>query len=211
LSDALFVGSPAWDHALFPELDELRRTDEEVRTVSALYQKPSVLTAVAASRSAVLREIAHHEIAHFAGHARVIGENPSTSHLVLAKSAGGFDANVLFASEIAALPLEHVRLVVLSACGDSRGRIASSDGNGLVQAFLDAGAGAVIASQWEADDEATAALTRVLHRELRAGIGPDEALRRAQVAQLDERRRSTLSSSRMWAGFRYTEDGEREK
>jgi CHAT domain-containing protein len=162
-----------------------------------------VLAGASASRQAVLREIGRHDLMHFAGHARVIGDNPGASHLVLARDSAGFGANVIYASEIANLHLDRVRLVVLSACGESRERFARSEGNGLVRAFLDAGAGGVIASQWEADDEATAELTRVLHRELRLGTLPDEALRRAQVALLTGSGWKPYAARRMWGGFRY--------
>jgi CHAT domain-containing protein len=198
----LFVGNPAWDRALFPELDELRRTGAEIQNIGALYTHPLVLGGPAASRSALLREIGRHDLIHFAGHARVIVDNPGASHLVLARDTAGFGANVLYASDIANLHLDGVRLVVLSACGESRDPFARSEGNGLVQAFLDAGAGAVIASQWEADDDATAELTRVLHRELRSGTTGDEALRRAQLALLGGAEGRVLAARRMWSGFR---------
>jgi len=207
----LFVGSPTWDRALFPELEELRKTDAEIQSIGALYAHPVVLAGAAASRSAVLSEVGRHDLMHFAGHARVIADNPGASHLVLARDDAGFGANVLYASEIAKLRLERVRLVVLSACGGSPDRFAGSEGNGLVQAFLDAGVGAVIASQWEADDEATAEFTRVLHRELKTGRSGGEAVRRAQMALLANSGEKSLAAPRMWGGFRYSEGSGSEK
>ncbi len=200
----LLIGNPQWDRLLFPELEELHRTDVEVRGIGAMYERPVVLAGAAASRSALLREIARHDVVHFAGHARVLGDNPGASHLVLAREDGGFGANVLYASEIARLDLRGAPLVVLSACGESGDRYTQSEGNGLVLAFLDAGARGVIASEWEADDDATAVLTRVLHRELRTGTPADEALRRAQAALLSGSQGRPFAASRMWSGFRYS-------
>jgi len=200
-ADALFVGSPSWDRGLFPELEPLREIEREVAEASALYPRHAVLGDSAASRASVVKRLASHDVVHFAGHARVVDDNPRASHLVLAKEPGGFSANVLSASDIAAMRLSRVRLVVLSACGSTGARFGRSTSNGLVEAFLDAGVGGVIANDWEADDAGTAALTPVLHRELRNGAAPDEALRRAQVAMLRAGDRR-FSSPAVWAGFR---------
>jgi CHAT domain-containing protein len=201
VTDALFIGSPNWDRSLFPELEPLHAVDREVRASSALYPRHTTLSDSAASRAALMREMPRHAIVHFAGHARVVDDNPAASHLVLAKQPGGFNANVLFASDIATLPLSGVRLVVLSACGSPGARFRSAASNGLVEAFLDAGVENVIASDWEADDEGTAALTQAIHRELRSGAAPDEALRRAQVALL-RNGDAHLASPSVWSGFR---------
>ena len=205
---ALFIGDPDWDRSRFPDLGELRATAGEVRAASALYRAPTVLVGGDASRRTLINEIARHDVMHFAGHARVLADNPAASHLVLARDSASFQANVLYASEIAALDLRRLRLVVLSACGETRGPFMRQQGNGLVQAFLDAGANAVVASSWEADDEATAALTRRFHELSRAGVPADEALQRAQIALMDGDAAS-MAPRRMWAGFRYYVGGKK--
>src|SRR5262249_12362595 len=100
------------------------------------------------------------------------------------------------------LQLGRVRLVVLSACGSEGARFGRAASNGLAEAFLDAGVGNVIASEWEADDSAAALLTTNLHRGLRSGIDAAEALRRAQVDLLKVGGR--MAAPAMWAGFRLT-------
>lgn len=202
---ALLVGNPAWDRALFPDLDVLRSADSEVESIRSLYLNPRMLTGAAATRQALLRELPRHALVHFAGHARVVREAPSTSHLVMAHDTSGFVGNVVIASDLTRMDLSAVRLVILSACGEGRDRYAGSAKNGLVEALLDAGVGEVIASQWEADDAGTAKLMAALHKEFAAGAGGAEALRRAQIVFKREAAnvRGGGTGSRIWGAFRY--------
>jgi CHAT domain-containing protein len=195
----LLVGDPAWDRSLFPDLESLRSAAAEVRSLEALYRQPRVLAGGAATRASFLRELRRHDLVHFAGHAVVVSENPGASQLVLARDGSAFNANVVFAREIAQLDLRSVRLVVLSACGESRALGERSVGreNGLVQAFLDAGAGGVIASQWEADDDGTMVFMQDVYGALSRRVPADEALRRAQVTSLRSER-----IEKVWAAFR---------
>lgn len=179
----LLVGSPAWNEADFPGLEALRWSDEEIRRLGEMYPMAAVLTGRAATKDALVRAVARHDVLHFAGHARVVAERPSASHLVLASGSGGFDAGVLYAHEIAALPLRRLQLAVLSACGRASGGPGNAgDANGLALAFLDAGAHGVVSGLWEVDDASTAQLMTRLHAELAQGVVPEEALRRAQLS-----------------------------
>jgi CHAT domain-containing protein len=140
---------------------------------------------------------------HFAGHAVMDDARPEQSGLVLAGAAGA-TAPLLRASEVAALPLGGVRLVVLSAC--DTWRAPGSDGGGylsLADAFLRAGAHGVVASFWRVDDGATLALMRALHLELARGTPPAAALRAAQL-QLLANNDVALRSPAAWAGFAFT-------
>lgn len=182
----LLVGSPSWNAEDFPGLEAMRWSDEEIRRIRETYPRAAVLSGRAASKDALLRAVARHDVFHFAGHSRVVVERPSASHLVLASGPGGFDAGVLYAREIATLPLRHLRLAVLSSCGRASGSAGSvgsaGDANGLALAFLDAGAQGVVSGLWEVEDASTAQLMTRLHAELAQGVPPEEALRRAQLA-----------------------------
>ncbi len=76
------------------------------------------------------------------------------------------------------------RLVVLAACESGRGAAVPGEGeDGLVRAFLLAGARQVVASLWKVPDVETARLMEEFHRALRQpGTSVPEALRRAQRA-----------------------------
>jgi CHAT domain-containing protein len=97
--------------------------------------------------------------------------------------AAGDDGGVLGGAAIVDLPLEGLRLAVLSACDTGLGARTEDEGvRGLVRAFHLAGCRDVIASQWQVNDEATAALmARLFHGLLKEGKPPLQALREAQL------------------------------
>ena len=196
----LLVGAPMFDRALFSGLSALPGVSREVSILHALYPSALVLDSLSARKVAVTAAMRGASIFHFAGHARLVERTPTQSHLVLARQGGGIAANTLSASEIASLDLRSLRLAVLSSCGTAQAHSLRDDtADGLSDAFLDAGATAVISSLWEADDSATPMLMSELYRALRAGHGPARALQRAQVAMLAARPRQPIGA---WSTFR---------
>jgi CHAT domain-containing protein/Tfp pilus assembly protein PilF len=93
------------------------------------------------------------------------------------------DRGILTAEAIAGLNLDEMELAVLSACDTGRGEVAGGEGVfGLQRAFHIAGARNVIASLWQVDDEATAALMGLFYHQLWIEKKtPLEALRQAQL------------------------------
>ena len=184
----LLIGDPAWRRADFPGLEPLRWADEEVRQIAALYPMHTLLSGADATKKALLEAMPQHDVIHFAGHSRIVVENPGASHMVLA-AGKSFREGVLYASEIAKLDLRGVKLVVLSSCGRTRDDAsAMGEVNGLAMAFLDAGVEAVVAGQWEVDDERAVGITTALHESLTRGSTSDEALRvtRAQRSPVQQ-------------------------
>jgi len=116
---------------------------------------------------------------HLATHAIASTSDPARCAVILSRGASvGFD-------EVSRLSLGP-SLVVLSACRTGEGEVVPGEGViGLTWAFLRAGARAVAASLWRADDATTARLMLAFHQELREGRDPVEALALAQreVAQ----------------------------
>ena len=70
----------------------------------------------------------------------------------------------------------------------------------MAGAFIDAGAGAVVSSLWDADDDQTALLMAAFHRHLAAGVTPAQALRSAQLDALTAH--ATPDRLRTWSLFR---------
>ena len=103
-----------------------------------------------------------------------------------AREGGGEDDGILTALEAAALDLDGVGLVVLSACDTARGAPRARQGVlGLVRGFRQAGARHVIASLWPVYDVTTSRLMDQLYEqvlEAKAPAAPAAALRRAALA-----------------------------
>ncbi len=81
------------------------------------------------------------------------------------------------------MPLEGLRLAVLSACETGPGELTEGEGvESLTRAFHLAGCPNVVASLWKVNDAATAALMNKFYHELWVnGKSPAEALRLAQL------------------------------
>jgi CHAT domain-containing protein len=124
------------------------------------------------------------EVLHIATHGLVDAQRPRLSALALTpdSSTGGEAAFRLL--DVLDLPLT-ARLVVLSSCDTSRGRLLPGEGVlGLAQAFLQAGSAAVLASYWRVDDETTAPFMQKFYRHMLIDRMPAAtALRRAQLDQ----------------------------
>ncbi|EDY47575.1 hypothetical protein SSCG_00603 [Streptomyces clavuligerus] len=112
---------------------------------------------------------------------------------------------------------ERLDLVVLAACRTSVSGHGYDEAYSLSTAFLVAGARSVIGSLWPVPDEATSLLMYMTHHYLsRERLTPGQALRRAQLWMLDDRReappgmpyrlqerirRITSDDLTAWAGF----------
>jgi CHAT domain-containing protein len=80
----------------------------------------------------------------------------------------GPDGGILTGLNVVDLPLEKLRLCVLSACETGLGELTEAEGVlGLQRAFHAAGCPNVVGSLWKVDDEATAALMTQFYHELR--------------------------------------------
>jgi CHAT domain-containing protein/Tfp pilus assembly protein PilF len=93
------------------------------------------------------------------------------------------DRGIITAEGLIGLRLEGLELAVLSACETGLGESGGGEGVfGLQRAFHIAGCKNVIASLWQVDDEATAALMGLLYHQLWVEKRPPlEALRQAQL------------------------------
>jgi CHAT domain-containing protein len=106
---------------------------------------------------------------------------------------------MLSVSDVANLRLS-ADVVVLSACNTASGRRFAGEGSlSLARAFLYAGADRVLATRFQIDDEAAAALSTAFYQSMwRDGLMPSAALRQAQLAlRRDPRWRSPF----YWASF----------
>jgi CHAT domain-containing protein len=148
----------------------LAASREEASRIAAGY-RGTLLAGAEATRAAFFDAAPRSALIHFAGHAN----SDAYGALLLADGVAG-------ASDIARLQLTQHPLVVLAACGTFRGDATRVAGmSTLARAFIAAGAGSVVGTLWEVDDDVSSTLFLRFHDHLRGGASPARALRAAQL------------------------------
>lgn len=181
------------------QLRPLPLAAEEAEAVGAAFgtRVSQVLVKDAATEAALKQlPLADYRIVHLAAHGIMSTKVPARSALVLLPS--GNEDGLLQAREILNLRFNAV-LVTLSACDTSTGAEQGQDGvASLVRPFVAAGARAVVANLWAADDTFSAALMREFYRELAAGTDIGESLRRAKLRMIETFGPQAIP--RLWSG-----------
>ena len=158
------------------DADELEAVAAETAAVTAAFPKATVLAGREATAERVLELAPGADWIHFAGHGGWRADAPEASGLRL-------HDRWLLAGELADLSLS-ARWVTLSACHTARALVRpGEEWFGLARAFLLAGAGAVVAAQWDVEDEATARLMSDLYSRLASGTPLARALAEAQACR----------------------------
>jgi CHAT domain-containing protein len=188
--------------AMAPHVNRLPASRNEAIAIGRIYGRQAVVKiGSAATAEALSRALSNVGTVHFATFGVLNKHNPLFSFIELA--ANGQDDGRLEVNEVFGLRLSG-HLVVLSACQTAlaSGALADvppgDDWVGLVQAFLQAGARAVVASLWPVEDRATADLMVRFHKRLAAGAAPATALAEAQRYLI---RNAGTASPFYWAGF----------
>jgi CHAT domain-containing protein len=137
-------------------------------------------------------------VIHLATHATADPQYPDRAGLILGVTPKTSDDGMLQVREIMGLSL-NADLVTLSACETSVGADRQEAGViSLEQAFLIAGARAVLASLWNVEDNSTTALMKAFYQHLVEGEDKALALTHAKRDMLD---RYGEPSPYYWAGF----------
>jgi CHAT domain-containing protein len=178
------VGNPTGD---------LAHAEDEARAVGqALGIEP--LIGSRATRDVLTSAVSNAKAIHLASHARFDPAVPLDAYVALAD--GPWHAREALASRMDA------DLVLLSGCETGRAEpLAGDELAGLVQAFLHAGARALVVSRWPVDDASTADLMRAFHEYRLAGADVASAL----TAAADSVRR-IRSHPWYWAAFEVVGD-----
>jgi len=157
-----------------PDIADLPWVSDEARRVAALFPAATVLTGAAATLERVRQEARGRDTLHLATHGVFRADNPTYSALEL---ADGW----LSVGELGELS-GGCALICLSACHTRMSGVGPGDELlGLTRAVLGAGAGALVASLWAANDDTAPAYMEALYAGLRAGRGRAASLRDAAL------------------------------
>jgi len=154
--------------------------------VASMYPDAELLSKERATKAAFVARMPAADVIHFAGHAVASPDYPLLAHLEFAAEGDTPGSSELGAEEIARLPLDRTRVVVLAACETGVGALRRGEGVlSLARPFLVAGVASVVATLWPIDDQAATPFLVAFHRHLARGVHPTRALRRAQLESLD--------------------------
>ena len=186
------------------KLARLAHASEEADAISAAAPWGTTLVAKgfdASRETAMSPEVSQARIVHFATHGFLDSEHPELSAIVLAMT----DRNGVKTDGLMPLPDIYslnlsADLIVLSACQTALGKDIKGEGFvGLTHSFMSAEAKSVVASLWNVDDRATAALMAAFYEGmLQQGMTPAGALRSAKLKMIRE---TQWTAPYYWAGF----------
>ena len=169
---------------------------EAVRTAFGARQSELLVRDAATEMAFKAQPLSDYRVLHLAAHGIMSTKVPARSALVLRPSET--EDGLLQAREILNLRL-NATLVTLSACDTSTGAAQGQDGvASLVRPFVAAGARAVVANLWAADDTFNAAMMREFYRHLARGQDIGESLRQAKLRMIETFGPEAVP--RLWSG-----------
>ncbi len=176
-------------------LTRLASSADEARSVARYAPRAEVRLREGASEAFLKQaDLGAYRVLHFATHALV--DERTAARTALALAPGGGEDGFVGPADLAGLNLD-ADLVVLSACRTAGGVLIGGEGiQGLTAPLLQAGARAVVATEWPIGDRGTRELVEGLYRGLADGLTAGDALRAAKLAAM---RRGDPASQ--WAAF----------
>lgn len=172
---------------------DLPEAGVEGKRIAALFPDSQLFEGSKATKAAFSAHGGKAQALHLATHGEWNMENSLSNYLAMANS------EKISQDEIFSLELGDTSLVILSACNTAMGEggdmkyVAS-----LAEAFWIAGSRSVVASLWAVNDESTSLLMTEFYKQLKAGDGKAEALRKAQMTV---RENPKFEHPYYWAGF----------
>jgi CHAT domain-containing protein len=188
-------------------LGPLPFSGKEVSAIARIFETDSLLGKKASSE-AFWEKAEDYRIIHLSTHGKANREDPDHSFLAFASDKPGQESGsersgdqasseeLLYLSQLSLLRLQ-AEMVVLSACETGTGTTFRGEGiYSLARGFTSAGAGSLVSTLWQVNDQLTASLMQRFYEGLAEGKAKDVALREAQLALIAEG-----ESPFYWAGF----------
>ena len=170
---------------IISNLNSLDHSREEVNNVVSI-MKGKALIGDDATESNFMINAAKYGILHFAMHTLIDDEDPMASKLIFTQNNDSTEDGLLNAYEIYNLKL-NAKLAVLSACKTGTGKLSKGEGiMSLARGFLFAGIPSIVMTMWEVEDISGAEIMTEFYKQLKVGIGTDEALRNAKLTYLKQ-------------------------
>lgn len=197
---ALLIGDPRLPpESDLPGLPYLAREIEAIERRLDTWERTVIRGQEARPDSYLSAEPEKYGVIHFAAHATANPESPLDSAVALSPNQDSAESYKLYARQVLATPL-NANLVVVSACRSAGSRNLSGEGLvGFCWAFMQAGAGRVIAGLWDVSDQSTAELMDQFYSKIAGGSTPHQALRDAKLQFL--RSNLNLRKPYYWAPF----------
>ena len=178
----------------------LQGAEREAKEIAGLFGKSIVRTRSKATESLIKSDYAalgRPYVIHLACHGIFNERVPQLSHLAMTPDQR--NDGKLEMHEIFDLDWRGVSLVTLSACSSGKGKLGAGDDLiGLMRGFMFAGAPSVLCSLWDVDDEATRTLMVNFYKNYLSGISKPQALRKAQIAMMNNKK---WSHPYYWSAF----------
>lgn len=185
---AVLTGASTDSSDDLPAIPDIR---EEAQRIASNFGHSLISDAKHTDRAFLERALVNADVVHFVGHAV---ERGGQTALLLSTSEERGDT--YFSSRDLKGIAARCRLVVLAAC--STGKDGTDDPDGLRSRLLLAGVKQVVATQWEVDTAATAALMTAFYDGMNRGLAPADAL---AAGQQSIRQTKGWHKPFFWAGF----------
>lgn len=178
----------ASDKPDFPGVPPLPSVATEAETIGKTLERVGLgvqlLSGKNCTKANVLKHLksGEYQAVHYCGHSVFEAEDPKYSHLLLADEK-------LTAQELAQVLRENIdlQLVFLGSCWSGTSNYVSTETlQGVADAFIDAGVPYVCGMRSAVSDAGMAILSAEFYKLLALGTSPEEALRRARVATIEE-------------------------
>ena len=179
------------------KLDVLPYSGEEIFKVAKI-MGGKTLTGVNASKNDVTKLWNNYQILHFATHGKANFEQGEFSYLAFSPTD---QDKRLYVKDIYNFDLNHVEMVVLSACESGIGEQQIGEGSiSIARAFAQVGAKSIVTTLWSINDEKTKDIMAYFYKNLKTGMTKSKALQQAKITYLLSQKGNNAHPF-FWAAF----------